>query len=68
MLRDVQGSAPRHHGTLQKQRANIDFQVADISDSILSLVKLLRNGLVFRLNGVNDSIMYHRIEPTTTVP
>ena len=52
----------------QGLRANIDFQVADISDNILSLEKLFRNRLAFRLNGGNDSIMYHRHDPTKTVP
>ena len=48
----------------KKQRANIDFQVADI----LSLGKLLRNGFAFRLGGENSSITYHRHDPTLTVP
>ena len=38
------------------QRANIDFQVADISGNVFCLGKLLRNGFVFRLNGENDTI------------
>ena len=50
------------------QRANIDFQIADISDNMLSLGKLLRNGFVINLRGENDSIMYHHRDPTTTVP
>ena len=74
-LRDVQGNPLSHHGTrhvnlsvgTRGQRANIDFQIADISDNILSLVKLLRNGFVFNLRGENDSIMYHHRDPTTTV-
>ena len=74
-LRDVQGNPLSHHGTqhvnlsvgTRGQRANIDFQIADISDDILSLVKLLRNGFVFNLRGKNDSIMYHHRDPTTTV-
>ena len=51
----------------QGQRANIDFQIADISDNMLSLGKLLRNGFVFNLRGETDSIMYHQRDPTTTV-
>ena len=46
-LRDVQGNALSYHGTRYAslregtlgQRANIDFQPADISDNLLSLVK-----------------------------
>ena len=75
-LRDVQGTTLSHHGTrnvnltvgTQGRRANIDCQVADISDDILSLGKLLRNGFVFRLNVDSESIKYHRADPTTTVP
>ena len=56
-LRDVQGNPLSHHGTrhvnlsvgTRGQRANIDFQVAHISDNILSLGKLLRNEFVFSL-------------------
>ena len=56
-LRDVQGNPLSHHGTrhvnlsvsTRGQRANIDFQIADISNNILSLGKLLRNGFVFKL-------------------
>ena len=44
-LRDVQGNSLSHHGT--RHVKNIDFQIADISDNILSLGKLLRNGFVF---------------------
>ena len=66
-LRDVQGNTLSHHGTrhvnltvgTQGQRANIDFQVADISDDRLSLDKLLRNGIVSRLNGENGSFFCH---------
>ena len=50
------------------QRANIDFQIADISDNMLSLGKLLRNGFVFKLKGETDSMLYHQRDPTTTVP
>ena len=75
MLRDVRGNTLSHHGTrhvnltvgTHGQRANIDFQVAGISDNILSLGKLLRNGFVFRLNVESDSIMCHQTKPTTTV-
>ena len=71
----MQGKTLSHHKTrhvnltvgTQGQRVNNDFQVADISDNILSLEKLLRNGFVFRLNCGNDSIMYHRNDPTSTV-
>ena len=58
--RDVQRGNPlSHHGTRHVnlsvgtggQRANIDFQIADISDNIISLGKLLRNGFVFNLRG-----------------
>ena len=63
MLRDVQGNALSHKGTRHVDdggdagaaNANINFQVADISDNALSLGKLLRNGFVFRLYGENDS-------------
>ena len=59
LTRDVQGNPLSGHGTrhvnlrvgTQGQRANIDFQIADISDNIPSLGKLLRNGFVFSLNG-----------------
>ena len=75
-VRDVQGNPLSHHGTrhvnlsvgTRGQRANSDFQIADISDNILSLGKLLRNGFVFNLRGENDSIMYHHRDPKTTVP
>ena len=74
--RDVQGNPLSHHGTrhvnlrvgAQGQRANIDFQIADTSDNMLSLGKLLRNGFVFSLRGENDSIMFHQSDPTTIVP
>ena len=72
-LRDVQGNTLSHHGTrlnltvgTQGQRANIDFQVADISDKILSSRKLLRNGSVFRFNG--ESTTQSCITEPTTVP
>ena len=75
-LRDVQGNKLPHHGTrhvilrvgTQGQRANIDFQIADKPDNVLSLGKLLRNGFVFILKGETDSIMYHQSDPTTTAP
>ena len=75
-LRDVQGNPSSHHGTrhvnqsvgTRGQRANIDFQIADISDNKLSLGKLLRNGFVFKLRRSNESILYHHRDPTTTVP
>ena len=75
-LRDAQGNPLSHHGTrhvklkvgTRGQRANIDFQIADISDNILSLGNFLRNGFVFNLRGENDLIMYHHRDPTTTVP
>ena len=75
-LRDVQGKPLTHHGTrhvnlsvgARGQRANIDFQIADTSDNILSLGKLSRNGFVFNFRRENDSIMYHHRDPTTTVP
>ncbi len=75
-LRDVQGNPLSHHGTrhvdlrvgTQGHRANIDFQIADVSGNILSLGKLLKKGCVFSLKGENDSIMYHQSDPTTTVP
>ena len=75
-LSDVQGIPLSHHGTRHVnlsvvtggQRANIDFQIADISDNILSLGKLLRNGFVFNLRRETDSIMYHQRKPTTNVP
>ena len=76
MLRDVKGNALSHHGTrhvyltvgTQGQRANIEFQVADIFDNKVSLENPLRNGFVSRLNGESHSMMYHRNDPTTTVP
>ena len=58
----------RQSGRTQGQRANIEFQIADISDNILNSGKLLRNGFVFSLKGENDSIMCHQSAPTTTVP
>ena len=75
-LRDVQGNPLSHHGTRHVnlsvgtggQRANTDFQIANISDNMLSKVKLLRNWFVFKLRGETDSIMYHQRDPTTTVP
>ena len=75
-LRDVQGNPLSHHGTrhvilsvgTREHRANIDFRIADISDNILSLGKLLENGFVFNLRCETDSIMYHHRDPTTTVP
>ena len=75
-LRDVQGNPLSHYGTrhfnlsvgTRRQRTNIDFQIADISDNIISLEKLLRNGFVFNFRGENDSIMYHHRDRTTTVP
>ena len=75
-LRDVQGNPLSHHGTRhvnlsverRGQRANIDFQIADISDNILSLEKLLRNGFVFNIRRKTDLIMYHQLYPTTIVP
>ena len=51
----------------QGQRANIDFQIANISDNILSLGKLLRNGIVFNLRRENDSIMHHQSDSATSV-
>ena len=75
-LRGVQSNPSCHHGArhvnlrvrTQKQRAIMDFQSADISDNILSLGKLLRNGFVFSFKGENESIMHHQSDPTTTVP
>ena len=75
-LADLQGNPLSHHGTrhvnlrvgTQGQRANIVFQIAAISDNILSLGKLLRNRFVFSLKEENDSIMVHQNDPTTTVP
>ena len=74
-LRDVQGNPLSHHGARHVnlsvgtggQRANIDFQIADKSDNILRLAKLLRNGFVFNLRGETDSIMYHQRDPTKIV-
>ena len=75
-VRDVQGNPSSHHGTrhvypsvgTRGPRANIDFQIADMSDNILILGKLLRNGFVFNLRRETDSIMYHQRDPTKTFP
>ena len=58
-LRDVQSNPLSHHGTRHVnlsvgtpgQRANIDFQIADTSDNILGLGKLLRNWICVQLEG-----------------
>ena len=73
-LRDVQGNTLSHHGTrlnltvgTQGQRANTDFQVADISDKILSNGICVRVQQEERLNHVSPNRRLFHCFRTRTV-
>ena len=64
----MQGDTRSHQGTRWEHKNSEGTLTSKLQTSRTTLVKTSRIGFVFRLNGESDSIMYHRNDPTTTVP